>query len=176
MAETRSNKLEVKTDGGKLFGMAAVFDSPTTITERGRTFTEVVRRGAFDRALKENRDILICFNHDTNQLLGRTGSGTARVWADSRGLMYEVQLPASASHIRELVERGDVSGCSFSFGVRKDKWTDGTRELLDLDLMECGPVVMPAYGSTSLGLRSTDMMKQKVRLMELQVQISELRS
>ena len=36
-------------DGRTVTGIAAPFDSPTEITEDGRTFTETIQRGAFSR-------------------------------------------------------------------------------------------------------------------------------
>ena len=151
--ETRSLATGYTTEGRTLSGLGAIYDSPTRISEGGRSFTEIIKRGAFDRFLAQSPDVLVCFNHDPNRLLGRTASGTAKVWTDSTGLRFSVDLPESAADVKEAVQRGDVTGCSFAFAVRKDKWTGDTRELLDLDLFELGPVVRPAYsGATVTGL------------------------
>lgn len=159
--EIRSYRAEYTTEGNKLSGYGAVFNSPTQIREGGRTFTEIVRPEAFTRALKNNPDILVCFNHDVNRLLGRTSSGTAKVWADKQGLRFEVDLPEHARDVREMFQRGDLQGCSFMFSVKRDKWTDNTRELLELDVIELGPVVMPAYQDAVLtGLRSENHRKR----------------
>jgi hypothetical protein len=63
-----------------------------------------------------------------------------------------------------MIERGDVDGCSFSFNVRKDTWSDefdengryvsSTRSIEDIDMFDVGPVTFPAYTQTSVGARS----------------------
>lgn len=155
--ETRSLLNDLTGDGNTLTGYAAVFDSPTTIREGGRVFSEVIRRGAFRNAINSGGDVVSFFNHDPNRLLGRTSSGTLKIWEDDRGLRFEVQLPQHAQDVREMLQRGDLKGASFAFRPRSkdgEKWTGNTRELLDLYLAELGPVVQPAYPSTSVGLRS----------------------
>src|SRR4051812_8625763 len=138
--ETRSLASQLTSNNNKLVGYAAVFNRPTKITENGRTFTEVIRPGAF-RSLSK-RDVLATFNHDPANLLGRTSSGTLTIQEDSKGLRFEVDLPQSANHLKELVSRGDVSGASFSFNVNKggDRWSDNVRELTDVTVFELGPV------------------------------------
>jgi HK97 family phage prohead protease len=150
--ETRTRQTQYSNDGSRLAGYAIVWDSPTTITERGRTFTEVVRRGS----INFGDDTISTFNHDPNRLLGRTSSGTLRLHQDEHGVRFEVDLPQSAADIKELVQRGDLKGASFTFRVRPggERWADSTRELTGVDVYELGPVVAAAYPSTSLGLRS----------------------
>jgi uncharacterized protein len=165
--EIRSYRAEYQTDGNTLSGFGAIFNSPTTIREGGRTFTEIVRPEAFARSLKANPDILVCFNHDANRLLGRTSAGTAKVWADNTGLRFSVELPEHARDVKEMFQRGDLQGCSFMFSVKRDKWDGNVRELLDLDVYECGPVVMPAYQDAVLtGLRSKEVLRKRLKLME----------
>jgi len=167
--ERRSLPTTYQHDGKRLVGYAAVWNAPTTIREAGRTFVEIVRKGAFSRALRQTPDILCCFNHDMNRLLGRTASGTLTVSEDDHGLKFEVLLPDTdtGNEVRELASRGDLSGASFAFTVRKDNWADGTRELQDVDLFECGPVVTPAYEATVVGLRSNRRRYEaKLKLME----------
>jgi hypothetical protein len=167
--ERRSLPTTYQHDGNRLVGYAAVWDAPTTITERGKTFTEIVRRGAFTRALRSTPDILCCFNHDVNRLLGRTASRTLTVTEDDHGLKFEVLLPdtPTGEEVRQLAARNDLTGASFAFTVRKDAWADGTREIQDVDLYELGPVVAPAYGATNIGLRSkTRLYAAQMKLME----------
>lgn len=160
MRESRSltTRIEPAEGGKRLAGYAAVWDSPAEISEWGHRFTEVIRKGAFARSLKSGGDVLVTFNHSADQLLGRTSSGTASFTEDGHGLRFEVELPDTETgrEVRELARRGDLAGASFSFRVPKggDRWADDThRELLDLDLLEAGPVVTPAYAATSLALR-----------------------
>jgi HK97 family phage prohead protease len=168
--EKRSLQSEWRTEGNKLVGLAAVYDSPTTISEGGRTFTEVIRKGAFRNALASGGDIIATFNHDPSRLLGRTSSGTLKLRDTDEGLAYELDLPKHASDVKEMVERGDIKGCSFTFSVRKggERWKGNHRELTDVYLAELGPVSIPAYPATNVGLRSgsMEMMRRRIELEE----------
>lgn len=161
MRELRSfcGRLTPSADGNTLGGYAAVFDQPAEIAEWGFRFTEVVKPGAFKRTLAAGGDVLCCLNHNAGALLGRTASGTATFREDAVGLRFEVTLPdtPTGNEVRGLVKRGDLAGASFSFSVPGggERWpSPNFRELLDIDLYEGGPVVTPAYTTTSLDLRS----------------------
>jgi uncharacterized protein len=126
-------------------------------------FQEEIAPGAFDRALKKS-DIRGLFNHSANYVLGRTKSGTMRVWADSKGLHYEIpSLPASRADVAEAVQRGDVDGNSFSFVVAKggDSFSNRNgvtvRRITEFEeILDVGPVVWPAYTSTTIAQRALD--------------------
>lgn len=153
-------------EGNKLVGYAAVFDVPTVIREKARTFTELVRRGAFLDSLK-GRDVIATFNHDESRLLGRMSSGTLRVAEDAKGLRFEIDLPdtPTGAEVRGLIARGDLRGASFVAGVRLDKWEGDRRELRALDLVELGPVTLPAYTATSVTLgRSVEWYRRALKL------------
>lgn len=169
--EIRTNRSNHKIDGNTLTGFAAVYNSPTTIRERGKTFTEVIKPGAFRNALASGGDIIATFNHDLNILLGRTSSKTLRLEDTEEGLQYALDLPDTESgrSVKTLVERGDLIGNSFTFGIRKggEKWNGDTRELTDLYLVEIGPVVSPAYQDAKIhGMRSLDIMRMTIELEE----------
>ena len=83
-------ELRAKEGGGKtLTGYAAVFDS---LSEDLGGFREIIKPGAFDRALKDKHDVRALVNHDNSLLLGRTASGTLRLSTDERGLKYEIDM------------------------------------------------------------------------------------
>jgi uncharacterized protein len=132
------------------------YNSPAKIFERGKAFTEVIRPGAFARAVAGARDVIATFNHNVDRMLGRTASGTLRLTDSPEGLRYEVTLPESAADVRELLARGDLRGSSFTAWPlqRGDKWTKDLRELLALELVELGPVVSPAYPDSGAVLRA----------------------
>lgn len=171
--EQRSFSGTWTTDGKRLSGIAAVYNSPTMIQERGRTFTEIIRPGAFRAALESKGDIIATFNHDPAQLLGRTSSGTLRLSDTDRGLAFELDLPETqlGNDIRTLVNRGDIRGASFTFSVRKggELWNQdrSQRELTSLFVAELGPVTLPAYRDTSVAMRSTENLKLRLRLAEI---------
>jgi len=122
-------------------------------------FTERVLPGAFDQSLMES-DIISCRDHEDTYILGRTSSGHLRLDNRDDGLYYEVDLPET-SYARDLVVslgRKDVKGNSFRFRTIDDRWSivggKEFRDLVSCELYEVGPVTMPAYPATGLGLRS----------------------
>lgn len=156
----RSLPGEVAGTGKKLRGLIP-YNAPTRINERGKTFTEIIRPGAFARALAAKRDVIATFNHDLSQLLGRSASGTLRLSDSAEGLRYEVDLPESAGYVRELLERGDLRGSSFTALPIPDggeRWRRDYRELLALELIELGPVVAPAYPTSGAELRAGELL------------------
>ncbi len=121
-------------------------------------FKERVAPGAFTKTLQENPDIRGMFNHSPDFLLGRTKSGTMDVEEDKRGLRYEIRADALDPQVQSVsrkIARGDVDGSSMAFFVPRDKedWDENKtpmrRTLLELELIETGPVVMPASPSTT---------------------------
>ena len=162
--------LEIRAnDAGKfaLRGYAARFNS---VYNMG-WFTEEVHRDAFKNA--DMSDVRILLNHDSNQILGRTAAGTARVGIDKEGLWYEVDLPNSPNgdNVRVAVERGDISQSSWGFTLRisdsgnGDKWEkrDGKehRILTDIDtVFDASPVTFPANPDTTVAQRSFEQVEQ----------------
>lgn len=163
----RPVRIEQRDNGQKvLVGYAAVFYDPADPGTEYRMSTKVVERvgrTAFARSTGENRDVICAVNHDRSQLLGRTSSGTMRLIVDDVGLRYEADLPDTqvGRDTETMVTRGDYPGSSFRFRDAKSKWQDGpdqsVRELVDLDLVDVGPVTEPAYKSATAGMRSEDV-------------------
>jgi len=139
---------------GTIKGIAAIFDSPS----EDIGFIEEIDRHAFDRVLAAKPDVRCMFNHDPNNLLGRTASGTVRLSVDSRGLQYVCDLPDTSTgrEVKELVNRRDITGSSFGFICGRDQWdvrADGrlTRRILEVaDLFDASPVTVPAYAATEV--------------------------
>lgn len=148
-----------------LVGYAAVYDQETNI---GGWFREVIRPGAFDRAVREGQDVRALFNHDANHVLGRSKSGTLRMQSDDKGLRVEIDLPdtQSARDVVTSIERGDVDGMSFAFRAVREAWDetdpeDPLRELLDMDISDASVVTYPAYEGTSIAKRSLEEARSK---------------
>jgi HK97 family phage prohead protease len=146
--------IEVKQDeNGRtvIRGYAAVYDSDSQ--DLGG-FIERIAPGAFNKVLESNPDVFGRYNHD--RLLGRTSSGTVRLFPDERGLRYEIDpKPADADLIQSL-ERGDVRGSSFAFRSSgsdehwyKDDKGRMIREIRSFSFIgDVGPVDEPAYRAT----------------------------
>lgn len=149
---------------GVIRGYAAVYGSETDLG----WFREVIKEGAFKRAIDENQDVRGLWNHDTSRILGRRSAGTLTITEDSKGLAFELELPDTTvgRDAKVSIERGDITGMSFGFQVREESWhiSDNSeeldlRELEDLDLFEVSPVTFPAYQDTEVGMRSLDHFK-----------------
>lgn len=156
-------RVSCRDDGRPIIaGYAAVYDK---LSEDLGGFREVVRPGAFTRFLAGKPDVRGLYNHSPAHLLGRTLSGTLRLADDKRGLGYEIEPPAARVDVTEAIERGDVTGSSFSFRVAAggDLWheddndTGLLREITDVEfVLDVGPVVFPAYPDTTAASRSLE--------------------
>jgi HK97 family phage prohead protease len=140
-----------------LEGYAACFNLLSSPLPGG--FLERIQPGAFSRAIKSRQDVRALLNHDPNLILGRTKSGTLKIWEDTTGLAFSCNLPDTqvGRDVHSSVARGDIDGCSFSFAMRAEDWNeDGTeRTLIDVDLFDISPATFPAYEGTQLQARST---------------------
>ena len=160
--EVRAKK---EGEGRKITGYAAVFNEPASIWMRDGKggYVEVeeeIAPGAFDGVMKN--DVRALFNHDPNFILGRTAAGTLRLFADERGLGYEVLVPDTAigRDLLKSIERGDISQSSFGFEVAEDEWgiTEGGKDKRTIkrlaSLFDVSPVTYPAYATTEATARS----------------------
>lgn len=155
------------TEPPMVVGYASVFydpsDAGTEYNYSDPTFVtrERVMPGCFDRSLRED-DVRGLFNHNPDWILGRKSAGTLKLSVDQKGLRYEI-TPADTQCARDLlanIRAGNVTGSSFSFTVRTQKWIAGgkgqsdIRELHDVGLFDVGPVTFPAYTASTAGSRA----------------------
>lgn len=143
-----------------LQGHAAIFDTPANIAG---LFDEIIKPGAFKRALEEKQEVFALVNHDPGKILGNSRSGTLSMREDKTGLAVDVDLPETSTgeEARVLVERGDLSKMSFGFIATEEKWTERKdqpplREVLDADLFDVSVVAFPAYDGTDVAVRNAD--------------------
>ncbi|EPD60826.1 phage major capsid protein [Streptomyces sp. HGB0020] len=154
--ETRAALQPPNANGArKLSGYAVVFNSPTTIG----TFTESIAPDAWTNT---GDDVLATWNHNSDNVLGRTRSGTLTLTVDSTGVRYNVDLPDTelGRSVHELVKRGDVFGSSFTFIADEDEW-DYTGEIphrtvTAMRVIELGPVHTPAYPDATVSARALE--------------------
>lgn len=153
-------------DAGPIIeGYGAVTGVVTTIEGWFSDWDEEIAKGAFAEAL--DGDVRSMFNHDTNWLLGRTVAGSLRLEEDDTGLHYEVDVnpdDAQAMSVHARVARGDVSGSSIWFYVEAETWQypsddndleRAKRTITKVNpLVETGPVVFPAFVTTTSAARS----------------------
>ena len=151
--ERRAALLEVRASGRRLSGYAATFGAEARI---GRV-RETIAPGAFAGAL--GGDVLALLDHDPGKVLGRTRSGTLRLFEDAKGLAFDLELPdtQAGADVLALATRGDLGGMSFGFRVHDggDTWNGDLRELRNVELREISVVQSwPAYGETEVSVRS----------------------
>lgn len=161
-----SGSLELRaTDGGEpeIFGYALKFG----VAYDMGWFTEEIHRDALAKA--DMQDVRILFNHDVNQILGRTKSGTAKVGIDNTGMWYRATLPKSpvGETVRAAIERGDVDQSSWGFTLRYEDDSTGDlwerkngkdhRTITDVrKVWDASPVTFPANPDTTVAKRSLE--------------------
>lgn len=160
-SEIRAEETE---DGKRMIrGYAAVFGKDSVPMGFSGNIREQVRKGAFQRTLKEG-DVRALWSHNPDIPLGRTKNKTLTLREDDTGLSFMLELPDTQAGRDAFtsIKRGDVTGMSFGFEVRKDEWKRGEnnephrRTLLDVELYEVSPVAFPAYPDTQVQARSLE--------------------
>ena len=172
--EVRAKKGEDGRVG--ITGTAIVFDQITVLSNQ---FQEVIRAEAVD-GLMDN-DVRGLFNHDANYVLGRNGRTMSLTKTDT-AVEYDIPaLPKARADVAEAIERGDVTGNSFSFTLPSDgsgeRWTradqrkDGgvlpLREIVRIaQLYDVGPVTFPAYEGTQVSTRAASIAEEQTKVPE----------
>lgn len=153
--EYRTARLDLRSDGRTLYGIAAPYDQPAQIAG----FTERIKPGAFARTLRERSDVMLLRDHDMHQLLARTSNGSLALEDASDGLHFRAQLVETtiANDTLAEVRAGLLAGMSVGFYVRGETWNGARdqRTLNDVELVEVsavGPAV--AYEGTSIAARN----------------------
>jgi HK97 family phage prohead protease len=153
-----------KANETTLRGHAAVFNR---LSDDLGGFRELLEPGAFRAALRKQPDVRLLFNHDPNQVLARTASGTLELREDKTGLHVFARVDRNDADVEKLrvkMQRGDIDQMSFAFtlGEGGDDWAvtddgavvrtiraDGVNELFDTSV-----VTYPAYPQTDVNMRS----------------------
>lgn len=184
--ETRAVSHEMRAvlngDGKRMIvGYAAVYNSETLLVETpiGKLY-EKIAPGAFDEVL--DQDVRALFNHDPNQVLGRTKAGTLKLSVDDHGLKYEITPPDTqlGKDLLESINRGDISQSSFGFKVKEhtfEQRKDGSelRTIKKVEtLFDISPVTYPAYDDTAVAMRGLAKWKAKTHRNELRAKEIEL--
>lgn len=187
--EFRAAEPSGDADGRTLEGYAAVFDQPTVIQSWAGEFEEVVKRGAFRKTLRERTPVMQ-FDHGNDKRVGSVPiAAIDELYEDDHGLFVRARLfdNGTVEPIRQAIEAGAIRGMSFKFQILQDRWLDANgkrvkdeelpdlladpgnrgpirREITEVKLFELGPVVFPAYGQTSVGVRSRSFNRNAVAL------------
>lgn len=167
--EQRSYNFEVRAeetdDGNIITGRPVVYNSRTDLG----WFDEIIEPGALNNT--DLTDVRFLVNHDTSKIpLARSrrnnGNSTMQLTTDNDGLGIRVTLDtennSEARALYSAVQRGDISGMSFMFGIRDEEWEDldsdhPIRHIKDIStIVEVSAVTFPAYGTTEINARSKE--------------------
>jgi HK97 family phage prohead protease len=147
-------------DGRTLEGYAAVFNAWTDIRDQMGTYKERIAPGAFKRSIGQRTPVLQ-FDHGQHPLIGSLPLGSLSVLREDRnGLFVRARLSDNwlIEPVRDAIRDGGIDGMSFRFKVIDEEWgREGDQELRtikEVELLELGPVVFPAYRQTSVAVRS----------------------
>lgn len=151
-------------DGRTVTAYAAVFDTPTEITDQHGHYREVIARTAFNRQLGLGIDRVGVFYHHALTLhgtpsdLGSVPIGSPlEISADGRGLRTVTRFNRSplADSVLEAIRAGDIKGYSFRGRIHKSNpervprvragGSLPTVTRIELGLTEYGPTPTPAY-------------------------------
>lgn len=167
--ERRSYSFEVRAEeseaGNIIVGRPIVYNSRTDMG----WFDEIIEAGALSNT--DLTDVRFLVNHDTSKIpLARSrrnnGNSTMHLTVDEAGMSIRVTLDiennAEARALYSAVQRGDITGMSFMFGIRDEEWEDidsdhPTRRIKDIStVVEVSAVTWPAYDATEINARSKE--------------------
>lgn len=170
--EQRSYNFEVRAEeteaGNIITGRPIVYNSRTDLG----WFDEIIEPGALNNT--DLTDVRFLVNHDTSKIpLARSrrnnGNSTMQLTTDNDGLGIRVTLDtennSEARALYSAVQRGDISGMSFMFGIRDEEWENldsdhPTRHIKDIStVVEVSAVTFPAYESTEINARSKEALE-----------------
>jgi HK97 family phage prohead protease len=160
-------ELRADEEKTRVIGHAAVFNQEADI---GGMFREVIRPGAFTRAIQES-DVPFLIEH-SDLPLARNRSGTLKLSEDQTGLRIETELDGSDPDVQRIIpkmKRGDLDKMSFAFRATRQEWVDGEddepdlRILHEVELFDVSIVTNPAFDGTDIALRTRDAKRDEAR-------------
>lgn len=118
---------ELREDGSTqryISGYAVVFE------QYSRSFydewVEIISRNAFANTDMSDVVMVVDHSHSAGDVLARSrnGEGTLEITIDEVGVKFRFAVPDTTvgRDIAQLIERGDISECSFAFWVKADQW------------------------------------------------------
>lgn len=161
---TRSEE-DTANDGLNFEGYAAVFNTPTSISDRDGEYDEVIAPGAFKQTINRGNPVLM-FAHGRHPVIGPMPLGRiTELREDARGLFVRARLTDNwlINPVRDAIRDGAITGMSIRFEAIKEQWTGKAslrcrhgelRTVKEARVPELGPVVIPAYADTTAVVRS----------------------
>lgn len=154
-------KLERSDGDGRTFeGLAAVFNSPTPISDQRGEYIETVAPGAFTKSIKDRTPVLM-YNHGRSAPIGDIPIGKiTEIREVPEGLFVRARLVdnPTINIVRDAIRDEAITGMSFRSKIIRDAWSSrGSQKyctLKELSVIEVGPVATPAYRDTTATVRS----------------------
>lgn len=170
--EQRSYYFEIRAEdsekGAVITGRPIVYNSRTDLGY----YDEIIEPGALNGT--DLKDVRFLVNHDLSKIpLARSrrnnGNSTMQLMVDNNGMSIRVLLDtennADARSLYSAVQRGDISGMSFMFGISDEEWENldsehPTRHIKAISIVvEVSAVTFPAYESTEINARSKEALE-----------------
>lgn len=177
--QRRAFNFEIRAEeserGHIITGRPIVYNSRTDMGY----FDEIIAPGALDRT--DLTDVRFLVNHNLSMIpLARSrrnnGNSTMLLSPDADGLGIRVDMDtennADARALYSAVERGDISGMSFMFGIRGEEWKDLDSDhplhiITDIStVVEVSAVTYPAFESTTIDARSDEALEKAKTTLE----------
>lgn len=113
---------EKEDEPRRICGRAIVFDTPTVLYSYDNTeVREIIHREAVTQELLDSSDIKMTLFHNRERILARSnkGKGTLSYEITDGGVDFSFASPdtSDGEYAYRSVELGNLSGCSFAFGL-----------------------------------------------------------
>lgn len=158
---SRASAEDLNSEAGQRLifeGVAAPYNSDSE--DFGGDFYEQIAPGAFARSVDEANskkiNVHVFWQHDSDEVLGSTQSGTANIFEDAEGLKFTLNPRRMNTMQYEATKDGDVQ-VSVGMYIRAYTFEDDREDgkiiltVTDADLVEFSIVTYPAYPETSIG-------------------------
>lgn len=165
---------EDSNEGAVITGRPIIYNSKTDLG----WFEEIIEKGALDKA--DLSDVRFLVNHDTSKIpLARSRKdkdSTMQLKVDEKGLSIRVNLDvennSEAKNLYSAVQRRDISGMSFMFGISDEEWENldsdyPTRRIKAIsNVVEVSAVTFPAYEDTEISTRNKEALNKAKKTVE----------
>lgn len=177
--ERRQFNFEIRAEetesGNIIVGRPIVYESKTDLGY----CAEIIERGALNKT--DLTDVRFLVNHDISKIpLARsrknTKNSTMQLMVDDDGMGIRVTLDvennSEARALYSAVQRGDISGMSFMFGIDSEEWENldsdyPTRHIKSIStVVEVSAVTFPAYDATEINARGKEALENARQAVE----------
>lgn len=186
---------EVREDGTTLryvSGYAVVFEQYSA--PFWDEIVEIISRTAFDNTDMSDVVMVVDHSRQVGDVLARSknGEGSLEISIDDIGVKFRFAVPDTSvgRDVVALIERGDITECSFAFWVRKDSWSydmmvEGKRydvrriedvaRLADLSIVVNGQYPQTSVGvdERSLAMRARELARPKDVARQMSVSLAK---